>query len=453
MVYDLRKAKGTVPRPSTIVGESKGLIQNALSSSTQPNLSHSSTSISNPAAASHSTEARTKMASSNEPDDHSSKPNNTRSKMIVLKVGDKLRTLGANDSVLSDSNARRTKIVKIQVSPQNLAKVANQKPHFKKLSTQPSLNSNGAVKAMIKSPDVRHRLSTILISETGSPLRTRDVQPIPNSHPEPLKNASKLQLEKTSNFLALRDDTNKTPSELLTLSPEIPPTPLRRQMNITSAAKKYTPSSPSEPLDLPNPGWRKRQLQLLQQLGLSADAQQHNASSQFSQHTGDIKSTWPQGPTPLRDFSFPLRSTDALLSDKLYNSYAPYYKPISLNTQSLLPVTMSASLAAEDWRQKLDPGAYGLPSASTQTDPDDLETPKEFKERLINVLRQMMFVSGETAEASAETTGMIEEIVRAQVIEMVSTCLPRFVTVPARDAGIQGQSLLLRSSNSYMGLS
>jgi hypothetical protein len=33
--------------------------------------------------------------------------------------------------------------------------------------------------------------------------------------------------------------------------------------------------------------------------------------------------------------------------------------------------------------------------------------------------RQMMYVSGETAEASAETTGMIEEIVRQQVIEMV----------------------------------
>jgi transcription initiation protein SPT3 len=43
----------------------------------------------------------------------------------------------------------------------------------------------------------------------------------------------------------------------------------------------------------------------------------------------------------------------------------------------------------------------------------------------------MMYVSGETAEASAETTGMIEEIVRQQVIEMVRRVLatlsgPRF---------------------------
>lgn len=35
-------------------------------------------------------------------------------------------------------------------------------------------------------------------------------------------------------------------------------------------------------------------------------------------------------------------------------------------------------------------------------------------------IQQMMYVSGDTAEASAETTGMIEEIVRQQVIEMVS---------------------------------
>jgi hypothetical protein len=32
---------------------------------------------------------------------------------------------------------------------------------------------------------------------------------------------------------------------------------------------------------------------------------------------------------------------------------------------------------------------------------------------------QMMFVSGETAEPSSETTWMIEEIVREQVVEMV----------------------------------
>lgn len=43
---------------------------------------------------------------------------------------------------------------------------------------------------------------------------------------------------------------------------------------------------------------------------------------------------------------------------------------------------------------------------------------------LTHAIRQMMFVSGETAEASVETTIMIEEIVHAQVVEMVSPCNP-----------------------------
>lgn len=37
-----------------------------------------------------------------------------------------------------------------------------------------------------------------------------------------------------------------------------------------------------------------------------------------------------------------------------------------------------------------------------------------------NMITQMMFVSGETGEPSAETTTIIEEIVREQVVEMVS---------------------------------
>lgn len=45
---------------------------------------------------------------------------------------------------------------------------------------------------------------------------------------------------------------------------------------------------------------------------------------------------------------------------------------------------------------------------------------------LTHAIRQMMFVSGETAEASVETTVMIEEIVHAQVVEMVSFCLQSY---------------------------
>lgn len=52
-------------------------------------------------------------------------------------------------------------------------------------------------------------------------------------------------------------------------------------------------------------------------------------------------------------------------------------------------------------------------------DDDDQESFANFKRRLITWIGQMMFVSGETAEPGPETTWMIEEIVREQVLEMV----------------------------------
>lgn len=61
-----------------------------------------------------------------------------------------------------------------------------------------------------------------------------------------------------------------------------------------------------------------------------------------------------------------------------------------------------------------DDAQASLTYVETHTEPME-----DWKIRLIRALRQMMFVSGETAEASAETTAMIEEIVHTQVIEMV----------------------------------
>jgi hypothetical protein len=52
-------------------------------------------------------------------------------------------------------------------------------------------------------------------------------------------------------------------------------------------------------------------------------------------------------------------------------------------------------------------------------DLEDTETMEDFRIRLTDAIQQMMFVSGETAEPSVETTTLIEEIVRQQVIEMV----------------------------------
>lgn len=50
----------------------------------------------------------------------------------------------------------------------------------------------------------------------------------------------------------------------------------------------------------------------------------------------------------------------------------------------------------------------------------DLElTAEEYKEDMANMISQMMFVSGETADPPPETTTIIEEIVHTQVVEMV----------------------------------
>ncbi|KAK3177828.1 Transcription initiation protein spt3 [Lecanicillium sp. MT-2017a] len=57
---------------------------------------------------------------------------------------------------------------------------------------------------------------------------------------------------------------------------------------------------------------------------------------------------------------------------------------------------------------------------STMNHPKPLST--SFRRELINTFRQMMYVSGETGEPSVETTSIIEDIVRAQVIELLRNC-------------------------------
>lgn len=70
-------------------------------------------------------------------------------------------------------------------------------------------------------------------------------------------------------------------------------------------------------------------------------------------------------------------------------------------------VQQSVSLAGEGRHDAVGPAA-GKP-------------PSYFQDRLpFDFIQQMMYVSGETGEPSVETTGIIEEIVRQQVIEIVS---------------------------------
>lgn len=57
---------------------------------------------------------------------------------------------------------------------------------------------------------------------------------------------------------------------------------------------------------------------------------------------------------------------------------------------------------------------------TTQRNELELEKKAEWHAIMADMIVQMMFVSGETAEPSPETTTIIEEIVREQVVEMVS---------------------------------
>ncbi|KAM0327972.1 hypothetical protein ACHAQA_005371 [Verticillium albo-atrum] len=50
------------------------------------------------------------------------------------------------------------------------------------------------------------------------------------------------------------------------------------------------------------------------------------------------------------------------------------------------------------------------------------ETEEDFSARLTDTVEQMMYVSGETAEPSIETTNIIEAIVREQVVELLKQC-------------------------------
>jgi hypothetical protein len=64
----------------------------------------------------------------------------------------------------------------------------------------------------------------------------------------------------------------------------------------------------------------------------------------------------------------------------------------------------------------LGPSQSVIGSSSGSERVDDFE----WKSVLMGMIRQMMFVSGETSEASVETTTIIEEIVHTQVTEIVS---------------------------------
>ncbi|KAK5657669.1 hypothetical protein OQA88_2741 [Cercophora sp. LCS_1] len=69
---------------------------------------------------------------------------------------------------------------------------------------------------------------------------------------------------------------------------------------------------------------------------------------------------------------------------------------------------------------------YGseFPILASQVDSprNPFKTDKRFRDWLTNRILKMMYVSGETGEPSVETTGIIEDIVRQQVVEILRSC-------------------------------
>lgn len=96
------------------------------------------------------------------------------------------------------------------------------------------------------------------------------------------------------------------------------------------------------------------------------------------------------------------------------NPYLAYFHPDLPRPESFQPASPVAP-----------PAAPPTPKPTADDGDDELdESWHEFMDRFVNTIRQMMYVSGETAEPPVETTSIIEDIVRQQVIELVGR--PRF---------------------------
>jgi hypothetical protein len=99
-----------------------------------------------------------------------------------------------------------------------------------------------------------------------------------------------------------------------------------------------------------------------------------------------------------------------------YCSSSLLFHPLCCNLIALCFMWTASTMPLEDPTTALQ--------EQSVSDPDDpmadLETYQDYKKCITDQIAQkMMYVSGETGEPSPETTGMVEEIVRQQVIEMV----------------------------------
>lgn len=197
---------------------------------------------------------------------------------------------------------------------------------------------------------------------------------------------------------------------------------------------------------IPLPADLNRRIMRVTPVGISAHDSEDQPSNESSNEIGyegdrevayDSEWSFPDTPSPSPADEVAGSPRGDLLLDSLSGESSR-----GSPEQSLAEVEDEGNMAEVEDEETTSSGSIGAPSTHQSEDQEsfvDQETSEDhdmgdqkdsdsednmsveaFKHMLTDQIRQMMFVSGETAEPSIETTTLIEEITRQQVIEIVS---------------------------------
>lgn len=145
-------------------------------------------------------------------------------------------------------------------------------------------------------------------------------------------------------------------------------------------------------------------------------------------YEADSESVWDLESSPSKTPTC-LPALDHILSTPSHSSVSTMGSVLPACVRHLIFETEDeANNGGVEYSDVTSSGSLVSTSVATSEDLEDTETaePREnyetelmFKWTLTDLIRQMMFVSGETAEPSIESTTLIEDITRQQVIEIV----------------------------------
>ncbi len=404
----------------------------------------------------------------------------TRSKIVKLKLPKsyQFKSPGEDVEEALPSGKPTTKIVTLSISSHLLAAIQKRNAPKAKATSAASSTINSSLEGSDVCQHNVRRPSSITVTDAGSPLRKSDDRsranpfvvglPLPPSeHQDDLQQAPSSLVYQRSPFSSMNSVSRQFEAVRTANNPFTSPIEQLPSQTYPSSA----PSLVNEQMRAPQLNQQMRAAQFAQQIRTSAPHTPLNARltlSSPSQHFGLHNYMNPASNTPVlaSNYSRPPFGSPAVVHPQSSPRLAPpqFFTPLtaqqSLNSAGTIDTGgchWNTSLQGhmqgnrmirnvQPWFM-LDPAAYvpgpvqpvpGAPrnlsvagtstvatstvAASTNDEHDDhhFESTDDFKDKLMIWIQQMMFVSGETAEPSTETTGMIEEIVRAQVIEMVS---------------------------------